>query len=106
MLLLVTLVVGVSAAVCQIWTRLQVIDYGYKLSKANREHRRLRELNRKLRIEYALLKNPAQISHTARTKLGMHPPRPEQIRRIRGARRAAKQPKLARRQRGRHRRPR
>lgn len=88
LLLLITLVVVVSAAVSQIWTRLEVIDYGYQLSRANREHARLQEINRRLRIEYALLKNPSHISRMARERLGMKPPTPEQIRRLRGPRKA------------------
>ena len=84
-LLLVALVVGISAAVSQIWTRLEVIDYGYKLSRVNKEHARLLEVNRRLRIEYALLKNPSHINRVAREKLGMKPPAPEQVRRLRSS---------------------
>ena len=82
-LLLVALVVGVTAAVSQIWTRLEVIDYGYKLSKVNQEHTRLLEINRRLKIEFALLKNPTYINRVARERLGMKPPAPEQVRRLR-----------------------
>ena len=88
-LLLVALVVGVTAAVSQIWTRLEVIDYGYKLSRVNSEQVRLLEVNRRLKIEYALLKNPTHINRIAQEKLGMKPPAPEQVRRLRGSTRPA-----------------
>ena len=94
-LLLVALVVGVTAAVSQIWTRLEVIDYGYKLSRVNQEHTRLQEINRRLRIEYALLKNPSHVSRLAREKLGMKPLAPEQVRRLRGSGRPAPRQQVA-----------
>ena len=82
-LLMVGFVIGITAAVSQVWTRLEVIDYGYKLSKVNREHTRLLEVNRRLKIEYALLKNPTYINRVARERLGMKTPVPEQVRRLR-----------------------
>ncbi len=102
-IMLVAFVVGISAAVSQVWTRLQVIDYGYKLSRVNKENARLLEANRRLRIEYALLKNPSHIATVARKELGMKPPAPEQVRRLRGSRRKKKATKLA--ARGKRRRP-
>jgi cell division protein FtsL len=82
-LLLIT-VVATSAAICQIWTRLRAIEYGYKISRATSENGRLREQNRRLRLELALLKNPARISKMALEELGLVHPRAEQIRRLRG----------------------
>jgi hypothetical protein len=40
---------------------------------------RLREINRKLRVELALLKSPANLEMLAVKKLGLGQPRPEQI---------------------------
>jgi len=89
--LLLALVVVTSALISQIWTRLKKIEYGYKISKASKENGRLLEVNRRLRIEVALLKRPARIHRFATEELGMSAPRPEQIRRLRvraaGARR-------------------
>lgn len=79
--LLVT-ALAVTAALIQVWTHLQAIEYGYKLSKATKENTRLKELNRQLRLEEALLKNPERIAHIAKTELGMAPPQPEQVRRL------------------------
>jgi cell division protein FtsL len=89
--LLLALAVVTSALISQIWTRLKKIEYGYKISKASKENSRRLEINRRLRIEVALLKRPARIHRYATEELGMSAPRPEQIRRLRvraaGARR-------------------
>jgi cell division protein FtsL len=82
-LLLVALVMATAAAISQVWTRLKAIEYGYKISEASKEHARLQQINRRLRVEVALLKSPARITRIATEELGMHPPRPEQIRRLR-----------------------
>ena len=89
--LLLALAVVTSALISQIWTRLKKIEYGYKISKASKENAGLLEINRRLRIEVALLKRPARIHRYATEELGMSAPRPDQIRRLRvraaGARR-------------------
>lgn len=81
-LLALCLVLGVGAALSRVWTRLQVIDYGYRISKASREQARLREINRKLHIELTLLKNPDRIKRIAEERLGMVLPLPSQVRRL------------------------
>jgi cell division protein FtsL len=82
-LLLAVAVVATSAAICQVWTRLRAIDFGYKISQASKENALLREQNKRLRLEVALLKNPARITQIATTELHLQPPQPEQIRRLR-----------------------
>ena len=81
-LMLVALVVICSAASVQVWTRLRSINSGYKLSEVTAEQARLQETNRQLKIELALLKNPARIKAFAARKLGMAPPKPHQVRRL------------------------
>lgn len=81
--LLLALAVVTSALISQVWTRLKKIEYGYKISKASKENSGLLEINRRLRIEVALLKRPARIHRYATEELGMTAPRPEQIRRLR-----------------------
>jgi cell division protein FtsL len=81
LLVLVTLIGG-SAAVCQVWTRLRAIHYGYRISEATRQQVQLLEANRRLRLEAALLASPQQISKAVE-ELGLRPPAPEQIRRLR-----------------------
>jgi len=81
-LLLVAAAIAGSAAICQVWTRLRAIEYGYSISKASQEHMKLLEANRRLRLELALLKNPARIAHLAAAQ-GLQHPRADQIRRLR-----------------------
>ena len=72
-----------TAAICQVWTRMRAIEYGYKLSKASTVHAELLEANRRLRLEVAVLTSPARIAKVATEELGLRPPTPEQIRRLR-----------------------
>jgi len=81
-LMLVLLAIVGGAAGSQVWTRLRALDSGYKLTEVNAEHRRLLEVNRQLKIELTLLKNPARIKRIATRKLGMSPPRPHQVRKL------------------------
>ena len=82
-LMMIVTALACTAAISQVWTRLQAIDYGYKISKASKKNAKLMEVNRRLRLEVALLKNPARIARIATEKFDLHPPQPEQIRRLR-----------------------
>ena len=82
LLLLLTTLIAASAAVCQVWTRLRAIQYGYKISEATRQQVQLTESNRRLRLEAALLTSPQRIA-SAVAALGLRPPTPEQMRRLR-----------------------
>jgi cell division protein FtsL len=81
-LMVIIATVAATAAICQVWTRLRAIEYGYKISKATQEHTKLIESNRRLRLEVALLKNPARIARLAE-ELGLRHPRSDQVRRLR-----------------------
>jgi cell division protein FtsL len=96
LLLLLALVVVTAASVSQVWTRLKAIDYGYRISKASKEHAKLLEINRKLRIEVALLKRPGRIARIAREELGLREPEPGQVRRLRLGNGRSSSPALAR----------
>jgi hypothetical protein len=80
--MLLGMTIAVSAAICQVWTRLRAIEYGYRLSEATRRQAKLIETNRKLRLEVALLTSPQRIGREV-ADLELQPPRPEQIRRLR-----------------------
>ena len=82
-LMFVTGVIACSAAICQVWTRLRAIEFGYKISEAVTINNRLKAANRRLRLEAALLKNPTRIARIASEELGLGLPKPEQIRRLR-----------------------
>ena len=96
-LMLVLMVAVCAGASVQVWTRLRSVTSGYKLSEVTAEHARLQEINRQLKIELALLKNPARIKAWARSKYGMTPPKPHQVRRLvdRSSRRGAEDQRLA-----------
>ena len=81
-LMLVILVAVCAGASAQVWTRLRSVTSGYKLSEVAAEHARLQEVNRQLKIELALLKNPARVKDWAKRKYGMTPPKPHQVRRL------------------------
>jgi len=93
-LLLVAAAIAASAAICQVWTRLRAIECGYKISKASQEHIKLLEGNRRLRLELALLKNPARIARLA-TEQGLQHPRADQVRRLRMPGARASRPAVA-----------
>jgi len=80
--MLVALVLCTAAATSHVWTRLKAIELGYRLSKASKQHAKLLEINRRLRIEVALLKSPDRIARIASEELGMQQPRPGQVRRL------------------------
>jgi cell division protein FtsL len=62
-----------------VWSNFERTQIGYDLSQLKQEELRLREINRKLRVELALLKSPANLEMLAVKKLGLGQPRPEQI---------------------------
>jgi hypothetical protein len=81
-LLVVAALIAGSAAICQVWTRLRAIQYGYRISDATRQQVQLLESNRRLRLEAALLSSPQRIAGEV-SDLGLRPPAPEQVRRLR-----------------------
>ena len=81
-LLLLGGAVVTGAAIAQVWTHLQVIQYGYKISASSKQRAKLLETNRRLHIEVALLKNPARVAKLA-AHYGLRPAEPEQLRRVR-----------------------
>jgi cell division protein FtsL len=81
-LLVVAALIAASAAVCQVWTRLRAIEYGYRISDATRQQVQLLEANRRLQLEAALLSSPQRIAGEV-AELGLRPPTPEQVRRLR-----------------------
>ncbi|MBW2736101.1 MAG: cell division protein FtsL [Deltaproteobacteria bacterium] len=81
--LLMAMALGVSAAVAQVWTHQQTLEFGYEISRLAQERNQLQERHRRLRIELELLKSPKRIGQIAATRYGMRPPEPEQMRRLR-----------------------
>jgi cell division protein FtsL len=79
LLVLCIMAVLIAGSLFYVRTRVLVINLGYELSDAMERHWKLVQINRKLRIEVALLKSPARIERIAREELEMGKPHPEQI---------------------------
>ncbi|MBI4411820.1 MAG: cell division protein FtsL [Deltaproteobacteria bacterium] len=62
-----------------IWSRIQIVQYGYDINALRNRRQQLVEENKGLNVEVATLKSPGRISQIARQKLKMQPPKPEQI---------------------------
>lgn len=70
-------------AIAQVWTHFNVIEYGYRIAKAQRLHRKLHERNRRLNVEMTLLKSPTRLKKIAIEDFGLREVDPEQVFRIR-----------------------
>ncbi len=68
-----------GSALFYVWTRLQVVSWGYRISQASARQAQTRQENRELRIEAASLRSPGRIEKIARKELGLDFPRPGQV---------------------------
>lgn len=75
-LLLLSLIGG---SLFYVWSRIQVIQYGYEISNALKEERALTETNKRLRLEMATLKSYERIEKIAVEELKMIKPKPGQV---------------------------
>lgn len=82
-LVLLMFVSVVTAATAHVTLRLGVVRLGYAIGERTKERVRLEERQRKLRLEYSRLRDPARIEQLAREQLGMQRPDPSRIRVIR-----------------------
>jgi cell division protein FtsL len=62
-----------------VWSNFERTQIGYDLSQLKKEEFRLREIHKKLTLELAFLKSPANLEAQAVRNLGLQQPRPEQI---------------------------
>ena len=69
----------IGASLFYVWSRIQVIQYGYEISHAMKNGRGLAEENNKLRLEIATLKAYARIERFATADLGMSKPKADQV---------------------------
>ena len=81
LLLLFTLILLflIGGSLFYVWSRIQVIQFGYEISNALKEGRALAETNKKLRLEIATLKSYARIEKFAVEELKMTKPKSEQV---------------------------
>ncbi len=62
-----------------VWSRIQVIQLGYEISKALKQGKALEETQKQLRIEIATLKSYSRVERIAREELKMSKPKPDQV---------------------------
>ncbi|MDY6972543.1 MAG: cell division protein FtsL [Thermodesulfobacteriota bacterium] len=62
-----------------VWSNFEKTQIGYDLSQLKKEEIRLTEINRKLRLELAVLKSPQNLEAIAVQELGLRQPSYEQI---------------------------
>lgn len=63
-----------------IWSRVQIVHYGYVINSLKSHQEVLLEQNKKLGVEWATLKSPERIEKIARDRLLMQSPTEDQIR--------------------------
>ncbi len=68
-----------AGALFHVWSRLHVVDLGYRLAGARAAHAHLVEQNRRLSLELATLEAPARVAEAARRRLGLGTPSSAQI---------------------------
>lgn len=78
-LVLIILMASMVSGIGYVWSNFERTQIGYDLSQLKREELRLREINRKLRVELAYLKSPAYLEAKAVKKLGLRQPGLHQI---------------------------
>ena len=77
LLLLIASLMAVS--LFYVWSRIQVIEKGYRLSDLRKEQKELEELNRTLELETATLKAPERLETIGRTRFGLTRPQSNQV---------------------------
>ena len=80
----VSLVTGAAAIpvailLFHVHNQYEVVRSGYDIAEVTREHKRLAEDNKKLRIEAAVQGRAGRVTQLAREQFGLEPTRPEQI---------------------------
>lgn len=73
-----TLFVFMGSGLGYVWSNFEGTLIGYDLSRLKQEELKLKELNRKLRLELATLKSPQSIEQATR-RIGLRQPLPGQV---------------------------
>jgi cell division protein FtsL len=78
-LILLLLFIFMGTGIGYVWSNFERTQIGYDVSQLKKEEMRLIEINRKLRLELALLRSPQNLESKAVKELGLRQPAPEQI---------------------------
>jgi len=79
MITLLMLICFMGTGIGYVWSNFERTQIGYSLSQLQRKEMKLKEINQKLKLELATLKSPQNLERLAIQKLGLSPPKPEQI---------------------------
>lgn len=78
-LILLMLFAFMGSGIGYVWSNFETTQIGYDLSQLKQEEMRLKEINRKLRLELATLKSPKRLEPLATQRFGLMQPKAEQI---------------------------
>lgn len=56
-----------------IWSRVQIVNYGYEINQLKREQNLLLEQKKKWHVELAMTRSPQKLEYIAHQKLNMKP---------------------------------
>ena len=78
-LILLMLFSFMGSGIGYVWSNFETTQIGYDLSHLKQEEMRLKEINRKLRLELATLKSPKRLEPLAVQRFDLVQPKAEQI---------------------------
>ena len=68
-----------AALLTYAWIQVEVLETGYRITRLERELDELKKQERWLRLESARLRSPDRIDREARERLGLAPPKIDQV---------------------------
>jgi cell division protein FtsL len=74
--------IGLLLALAQVWTRLQVVAVGYRLSNTRQLVHTLQGERQELEAQWSALTTPGRLGAQATQRLGLSAPQPEQVMRV------------------------
>lgn len=77
-LVMMMLSILMGTGIGHVWSNFEMTQKGYDISQLKNEEKRLMDVNKKLKIELAILKSPQSLETQAK-RLGLNQPSPEQI---------------------------
>ena len=69
----------ISCSLFYVWSHIQVVNIGYEISQANKERRKLLQLNKNLKLEIATLKSLHYVESIAKRDFRLMSPKPDQL---------------------------
>ncbi|MDY7030788.1 MAG: cell division protein FtsL [Thermodesulfobacteriota bacterium] len=76
---LIIAAIMISCSLFYVWSHIQVVNIGYEISQANKERRKLLQLNKSLKLEIATLKSLHYVESIAKRDLRLMSPKPDQL---------------------------